>query len=363
MPSLTSLPLEMLGEVGRHLQVQDLKRCSLTCKVLEAEMRMHLFRKLAFVGTRSAMAEVLMRFLANVNQSRTQGMSRACRYLQIEVLPTDIDSFHECRDLLPALILSAKRNLPRVTTLSLTLHGLSKPEVSSLHRMVKETPSWDSVTILISDVRPVTLSMLLRHSMVNVRTIDVIPSMGRQDVASIKESCPGVRELRVNLKSPFSDFLKHLRGSWRAKINQLDNLEQLVIQEKGPAETFPIGGIPRPVDIPHRLSLIAGQLRGLSSLRQLSIEFHPRIMHWILPTRRLIPGHHLRTDLDTFLMRAIMEMGALLPQVEEICLVERSAVFNGVNLIHRGVRDSGGVMAVTIEAPGDENDFPLNLSR
>ncbi|KAF5969940.1 hypothetical protein FBULB1_9930 [Fusarium bulbicola] len=363
MPSLTSLPLEMLGEVGKHLQVEDLKSCSLTCKALESETRKQLFRKLSFVGTRPAMAEVLMKFLANVNQSRTQGMSRACRSLQIEILPTDIDPFHECRDLLPALILSAKRNLPRVTTLSLALHGLSKPEMSSLYRMVKETPSWDSVTILMSDLRPATLSNLLRHSMVNVRTIDVIPSMGRHEIASIKENCPGVQKLRVNFKYPFNDFLKHLRGGLRVKINQLENLSQLVIQERGPAETFPIGGMHHPGDIPFRLSLISDQLGAMSNLRQISLEIHPRVMTWILPTNRLIPGHQLRTDLDTFVMRAIVAMGTRLSHLEEICLVERSAEFNGINLIHRGVRDSNGAMAVTIEAPGDENDFPLNVSR
>ncbi|KAF5619178.1 hypothetical protein F52700_11870 [Fusarium sp. NRRL 52700] len=363
MPSLMHLPLEMLGEIGGHLQVQDLRSCTLACKTLDAGMSMHLFYKLAFAGTRSSMAEVLMRFLANINQSRIQAMIRACRSLQIEVLPTDIEPFHECRDLLPALILSAKRNLPSVTTVSLALHGLSKPEMSSLQRMLKETPSWDSVTVFMSDVSAATLSKLLRHSMVNVTTIDVIPSIGRQEVVSIKESCPRVQKLRVNMKTPFNEFLKHLRGSARAKIKELDNLQQLLIRENGPTDVFPIGGIPRPVDIPHRLCLIAGQLQGMSSLRQLSIEFHPRIMTWILPTRPLIAGHHLRIDLDEFLMRAIRAMAGMLPRVEEICLVERSAEFNGVNLIHRGVRGDDRVMAVTVEAPGDENDFPLNVSR
>ncbi|KAL5619653.1 hypothetical protein FOVSG1_001875 [Fusarium oxysporum f. sp. vasinfectum] len=155
----------------------------------------------------------------------------------------------------------------------------------------------------------------------------------------------------------------HLRGGSRVKLNQLENMEQLVVQEKGPATAYPIGGISRPIDITTRLCTIADQLRDSPTLRQLSIEFHPRIMTWImLPAQRLNPGQRHRTELDTFVMTGIMAMGARLPQVEEICLVERSAVFNGVNMIHRGVRDPEGEMAVTIEAPGHENTFPLNIS-
>ncbi|KAF5697827.1 hypothetical protein FGLOB1_12504 [Fusarium globosum] len=357
MPSLVSLPLEILGEIGSHLNYGDLKNSSLICKAVEPGMQMPLFRYMSFIGTRTQITEVLMRFLASVHQTRTKGMSRACRYLRIEVLPQDADPFDECKDLLPALLISAKKHLPRATNLSLALDGLSRGEVTSLNRMVKEVPTWDAVTVLRSDLRAPVLSFLLGYVLVNVRTVDVVPSTARHELASIKENCPDVRKLRVNFKTPFPDFLKHLRGGIRVKINQLDNLEQLVVQEKGPAVRWPIGGIHRPVDIPLRLTLIADQLGGLSSLRRLSLEFHPRIMTWILPTRRLIPGDRLRTDLDTFLMRAIVAMAARLTQVEEICLVERSAEFNGVNLVHRGVRDSNGVMVVTIEAPGDERDW------
>ncbi|KAF5725239.1 hypothetical protein FMUND_31 [Fusarium mundagurra] len=355
MPSLESLPLEMFGEIAGHLDLQDLKCSSLTCRTVETGMQSHLFRNMAFVGTRTEMAEVLMRFLSNVNQSRARGMGRACRFLRIEVQPQDNDNFDEYKDLLPALLLSAKKHLPRVTILSLSLHGLSKPEVTSLHRMAKENPGWDAVTTLITDLRPPTLSTLLRHSLHSVQSINVVSNMARHGVASIKEGCPEVRKLRVNFKTPFNDFLRHLRGGARAKINQLDNLQQLVVQEKGPADTFPIGGIPQAADIPFRLSLIADQLVGMSSLQKLSIDFHRRIMTWILPTWRLIPGDQLRTNLDDGLMRAIMAMAARLPQVEEICLVEHSN--NGVTMVHRGVRDSNGVMAVTIETPGDENDW------
>ncbi|KAG5799464.1 hypothetical protein H9Q69_001492 [Fusarium xylarioides] len=318
-------------------------------------MQSHLFRHMSFAGTRADITEILMRFLANVNQSRARGMSRACRFLRIEVQPQDDDPFNELKDLLPTLLLSAKRHLPRVTILSLSLHALSKPEVTSLHRMAKENPGWDAVTVLISDLRPPTLSTLLRHSLQNVQAIDIMANMTRHGAASIKEGCAEVRKLRVNFKTPFNDFLRHLRGGARVKINQLDNLQQLVVQEKGPAEAFPIGGIPQATDIPFRLSLIADQLGGLTNLTKLSIEFHRRIMTWILPIRRLIPGDQLRTDLDDGLMRAIMAMATRLPQVEEMCLVERGN--NGVTMIHRGVRDSNGVMAVTIEAPGDENDW------
>ncbi|KAF5556722.1 hypothetical protein FPHYL_7894 [Fusarium phyllophilum] len=355
MPSLISLPMEILGEIGGHLDFQDLKSSSLSCKTIDRGIQLHLFRCMAFAGTRTEIAEVLMRFLASVNQSRARGTRRACRFLRIEVQPQDDDPFNELKDLLPALLLSAKRHLPRVTTLTLSLDGLSKPEVTSLHRMAKENPGWDAVTVLISDLRPPTLSTLLRHSLQNVQAINIMANMTRHGAASIKEGCPEVRKLQVNFKTPFNDFLRHLRGGARVKINQLDNLQQLVVQEKGPADTFPIGGIPQATDIPFRLSLIADQLGGMSSLRKISIDFNRSIMTWILPTWRLIPGHQLRTDLDDGLMRAIMAMATRLPQVEEICLVERSN--NGVTMVHRGVRDSNGVMAVTIEAPGDENDW------
>ncbi|PNP77711.1 hypothetical protein FNYG_08792 [Fusarium nygamai] len=355
MPSLTTLPMEILGEVGGHLEVQDLRKTSLACKTIESGLRTHLFRNMTFAGTRTEIAEALMRFLKNRNQSRTQGMGRACRYLRLEVLPEDNDNFDEYKDLLLALLISAKKHLPRVTTLSLSLHGLSKPEVTSFHRMAKENPGWDAVTVLLTDLRTPTLTTLLRHSLHNVQVIDVMPNMVRHGVASIKEGCPQVRQLRVNFKTPINDFLRHLRGGARVKINQLDNLQQLVVQEKGPADTFPIGGIPQATDIPFRLALIADQLVGMSSLRKLSIDFHRRIMTWILPTWRLIPGDQLRTDLDDGLMRAIMAMATRLPQVEEICLVEHNN--NGVTMVHRGVRDSNGVMAVTIEAAGNENDW------
>ncbi|KAI3585814.1 hypothetical protein IWW34DRAFT_781234 [Fusarium oxysporum f. sp. albedinis] len=342
MPSLSSLPLEMLGEIGGHLQMQDLHNCSLACKVLDAGIQRHLFRKMAFAGTRAVMAEVLLRFLSNKNQSRTRAMSSVCSSLRIEVLPQDDDPFDEGKDLLPALLISTKKNLPGVTCLSLSLHGLSSSEIASLHRMLKEGP---------------------RYSLRNVESMDVVPSMARHGVASIKEGCPDLRRLRVNFKNPLYDFHQHLRGGSWAKLNQLENMEQLVVQEKGPATTYPIGGISRPIDITTRLCTVADQLRDSPTLRQLSIEFHPRIMTWImLPAQRLNPGQRHRTELDTFVMTGIMAMGARLPQVEEICLVERSAVFNGVNMIHRGVRDPDGEMAVTIEAPGHENTFPLNIS-
>ncbi|EXM09714.1 hypothetical protein FOIG_00059 [Fusarium odoratissimum NRRL 54006] len=214
--------------------------------------------------------------------------------------------------------------------------------------MLKEGPRWDAVRV---------------YSLRNVESMDVVPSMARHGVASIKEGCPDLRRLRVNFKNPLYDFHQHLRGGSRVKLNQLENMEQLVVQEKGPATAYPIGGISRPIDITTRLCTIADQLRDSPTLRQLSIEFHPRIMTWImLPAQRLNPGQRHRTELDTFVMTGIMAMGARLPQVEEICLVERSAVFNGVNMIHRGVRDPEGEMAVTIEAPGHENTFPLNIS-
>ncbi|EXL46081.1 hypothetical protein FOCG_12064 [Fusarium oxysporum f. sp. radicis-lycopersici 26381] len=269
-------------------------------------------------------------------------MSSVCSSLRIEVLPQDDDPFDEGKDLLPALLISTKKKLPGVTCLSLSLHGLSSSEIASLHRMLKEGP---------------------RYSLRNVEGMDVVPSMARQGVASIKEGCPDLRRLRVNFKNPLYDFHQHLRGGSWVKLNQLENMEQLVVQEKGPATAYPIGGISRPIDITTRLCTIADQLRDSPTLRQLSIEFHPRIMTWImLPAQRLHPGQRHRTELDTFVMTGIMAMGARLPQVEEICLVERSAVFNGVNMIHRGVRDPDGEMAVTIEAPGHENTFPLNIS-
>ncbi|EMT64777.1 hypothetical protein FOC4_g10007461 [Fusarium odoratissimum] len=303
---------------------------------------------MAFAGTRAVMAEVLLRFLSNKNQSRTRAMSSVCSSLRIEVLPQDDDPFDEGKDLLPALLISTKRNLPGVTSLSLSLHGLSSSEIASLHRMLKEGPRWDAVRV---------------YSLRNVESMDVVPSMARHGVASIKEGCPDLRRLRVNFKNPLYDFHQHLRGGSRVKLNQLENMEQLVVQEKGPATAYPIGGISRPIDITTRLCTIADQLRDSPTLRQLSIEFHPRIMTWImLPAQRLNPGQRHRTELDTFVMTGIMAMGARLPQVEEICLVERSAVFNGVNMIHRGVRDPEGEMAVTIEAPGHENTFPLNIS-
>ncbi|KAF5261072.1 hypothetical protein FOXYS1_8251 [Fusarium oxysporum] len=342
MSSLSSLPLEMLGEIGGHLQMQDLHNCSLACKVLDAGIQRHLFRKMVFAGTRAVMEEVLLRFLSNKNQSRTRAMSSVCSSLRIEVLPQDDDPFDESKDLLPALLISTKKNLPGVTCLSLSLHGLSSSEIASLHRMLKEGP---------------------RYSLRNVESMDVVPSMARHGVASIKEGCPDLRRLRVNFKNPLYDFHQHLRGGSWAKLNQFENMEQLVVQEKGPATAYPIGGISRPIDITTRLCTVADQLRDSRTLRQLSIEFHPRIMTWImLPAQRLNPGQRHRTELDTFVMTGIMAMGARLPQVEEICLVERSAVFNGVNMIHRGVRDPDGEMAVTIEAPGHENTFPLNIS-
>ncbi|EXK46511.1 hypothetical protein FOMG_00223 [Fusarium oxysporum f. sp. melonis 26406] len=363
MPSLSSLPLEMLGEIGGHLQMQDLHNCSLACKVLDAGIQRHLFRKMAFAGTRAVIAEVLLRFLSSKNQSRTRAMSSVCSSLRIEVLPQDDDPFDEGKDLLPALLISTKKNLPGVTCLSLSLHGLSSSEIASLHRMLKEGPKRDAVRVLVSDLRPLTLSTFLRYSLRNVESMDVVPSMARHGVASIKECCPDLRRLRVNFKNPLYDFHQHLRGGSWAKLNQLENMEQLVVQEKGPATAYPIGGISRPIDITTRLCTIADQLRDSPTLRQLSIEFHPRIMTWImLPAQRLNPGQRHRTELDTFVMTGIMAMGARLPQVEEICLVERSAVFNGVNMIHRGVRDPDGEMAVTIEAPGPENTFPLNIS-
>ncbi|KAF5970207.1 hypothetical protein FCOIX_10544 [Fusarium coicis] len=355
MPPLTSLPLEILREIGGHLQVQDLRNMSLTSKAIESCARTHLFRTMSFTGTRTEITDALMQFLKNRNQSRTRGMGRACRDLRLQVLPENNDNFDEYKDLLPALLMSLKKHLPRTTTLSLSLDGLSKAEVSSLHRMVKENPSWDIVRVLISDLRPPTLSTLLRHSLHNVQAIDVMPRIVSHGVASIKEGCPQVRHLRVNFKVPINDFLRHLRGGARVKINELDHLQQLVVQEKGPADTLPVGGIPQATDIPFRLSLIADQLAGMPNLRKLSIEFHRRIMTWILPMWRLNPGDQLRTDLDDGLMRAIMAMATRLQQVEEICLVEHS--YNDATVVHRGVRDSNGVMAVTIEAPGNENDW------
>ncbi|KAF5582380.1 hypothetical protein FPANT_8544 [Fusarium pseudoanthophilum] len=355
MPSFNSLPLEILAEVGGHLPVQDLGRMSLTSKTVESCLRNHLFRSMWFAGTRTEMADALMQFLKNRNQSRTRGMGRACRHLRLEVRSQDNDQYDEYKDLLPALLTSAKRHLSLTTTLSLSLQGLSKAEVTSLQRMAKENPAWDAVTVLITGLSTPTLSALLRHSLNNVQVIDVLPNMVRHGVASIKDGCPQVRHLRVNFKVPINDFLRHLRGGARVKINQLDHLQQLVVQEKAPADTFPVGGIPQATDIPFRLALIADQLVGMANLRRISLEFHRRIMTWILPLWRLNPGDQLRTDLDDGLMRAIMEMATRLPQVEEICLVEHS--FNSATMVHRGVRDSNGVMAVTIEAPGDENDW------
>ncbi|KAI7761853.1 hypothetical protein LZL87_004160 [Fusarium oxysporum] len=364
MPSLISLPLEMLGEIGGHLQVKDLRKCSLACKVLDGGMRTHLFRKMVFAGTRRTMAEVLLRFLSNKNQSRTQVMSRTCRSLRIMVLSQDDDTFDEGKEFLPALIMSTKKHLPGVTYLSLSLHGLSSLEIASLHKMLYKGPSWDAVEVLKSDLQPVTLWEFLRNSLRNVDSIDIVPSMARHRVTFIKAGCPHLRRLRVNFRNPLYDFLQHLTGNSWVKLNELENIEQLVIQRSpGPETVHQTGGIRRPIDITDRLCEIADHLRDLTALRQLSMEFHPRVMTWIMfPHPRLNPGHYRRIELDTFVMTAIMAMGARLLQVEEICLVERSAVFNGVNMVHRGVRDPNGEMAVTIEAPGHENSFPLNIS-
>lgn len=59
--------------------MQDLHNCSLACKVLDAGIQRHLFRKMVFAGTRAVMEEVLLRFLSNKNQSRTRAMSSVCR--------------------------------------------------------------------------------------------------------------------------------------------------------------------------------------------------------------------------------------------------------------------------------------------
>lgn len=49
---LAGLPMKILGEIGGHLELQDLKSCSLTCKAIESGMQMQLFREMGFVGTR-----------------------------------------------------------------------------------------------------------------------------------------------------------------------------------------------------------------------------------------------------------------------------------------------------------------------
>ncbi|KAH7270843.1 uncharacterized protein BKA55DRAFT_496923 [Fusarium redolens] len=348
MPSLISLPSEVLGEIGSHLYVEDLGNASLGCRVLEHSLRVHLFRGMTFTGHRTAVAEALLRFLSNRNGSRPQAMGRICRSLRIVVMPQNNDTFDEGREFLPALLMSTKKSLPGVVCLSLSLHGLSNSEITAFHRMLKEGPNWDA------------------HSLRNasVDGLDVVPEMGQHGVAPIKEGCPSLRRLRVCFRNPLHDFPQHLNGTAQVKLNQLENIEQLIIQESaGASNAYPIGGIYRPMYIIGRLCAIADSLRDMTSLRQISMVFHPRVMTWISrPALRLIPGQGLRIELDTFLAAAIMAMGERLSHVGEICLVENNAILSGVNMIHRGVRDSDGEMAVRIESPGHENSFPLNIS-
>jgi hypothetical protein len=286
--------------------------------------------------------------------------------LRIVVMPQNNDTFDEGREFLPALLMSTKKSLPGVVCLSLSLHGLSNSEITAFHRMLKEGPNWDAVRTLKSDLRPITLSMILKHSLRNasVDGLDVVPEMGQHGVAPIKEGCPSLRRLRVCFRNPLHDFPQHLNGTAQVKLNQLENIEQLIIQESaGASNAYPIGGIYRPMYIIGRLCAIADSLRDMTSLRQISMVFHPRVMTWISrPALRLIPGQGLRIELDTFLAAAIMAMGERLSHVDKICLVENNAILSGVNMIHRGVRDSDGEMAVRIESPGHENSFPLNIS-
>ncbi|KAF4958042.1 hypothetical protein FGADI_2672 [Fusarium gaditjirri] len=362
MSSLLLLPLEVLGIIGNDLPGLDLKNCSLASKYLEYGTRTPLFRNMEFAGTRSVMADELLQFLSNKNQPRIRDMIRACRSLRIEV--QDGGTYAEGSEFLPALVMSAKRHLSKVTSLSLSLRELSRSEDVAFSRMPKWGPTWDEVKVFKSDAQYSTMLAFLKHSLPSLEGIDFEAPMIRNRVSCIKGGCPQLRRLRVNFRNPLCDFHRHLTENSQVKINDLENMEQLVIRKTTWAAMYQFGRLDRPIDITNRLCEIADHLGGLTALRQLSIEFHPSTMNWIIfPHRMLGPGQHHRIELDTFVMAAIMAMGARLPQVDEICLVERSAVFDGVNIVHRGVRDPSGEMAVTIEAPGYEDNFPLNISQ
>ncbi|KAF9772068.1 hypothetical protein IL306_010250 [Fusarium sp. DS 682] len=368
MAGLLSLPPEMITEIGRNLAVHHLNSFSLVCRRIQDSLNTCHFQAIIFEGSRADVAEKLIRFLLNRTTSRVVTMGRVCRSLNIQIRPVINDTFNEGREYLPALIHSVKKKLPRVHCLALNIDGLSASERAAFRWQMRGCSDWNNIQTLKADVPEPTLRVLMERIPENaLRGVELYHRVIEHRIRCIRQNQPNLRRLRIRFQDPLLDMFRYFNGVQGVKFTELKALEQLIIAERpDPANPPRNSGVSTPGSLQNTLAGIARDLSGLTNLKQLSIHYNNGILDWIgNPVFDLQPGQPARADLTTTVTIGITRMADRLPNLQEVCIVEKT-VIGTVNLIYRGKRNHIGTMSVTAEAPGPRNSyrnaFPLGIA-
>ncbi|KAI6756856.1 hypothetical protein HG530_011454 [Fusarium avenaceum] len=306
---------------------------------------------------------MLINFLSNSNTPRVQEMKRQARSISFIVLHgARANNYQEDKGFLPSLIVSTINKMPNAFALGLKVYGLSRRERSALQTQVKSARRCTAITHLKVDLpNPVFRKLINTTLQVSlIQAIDVDTEIRIRHLNMLGAHLPNIRRLRVKIRDPCIGYRKlirrHAPNQAQICFPSFHNLECLVVADAGsPARPRSFGSHQA---LRANLREFNRSLANLRSLRRLAIEFWPGILLWI-SDHDLEEGSQQREELNEVLGTLTCDMGYILPNLEEMCLVESTAF---QDLVHKGKRSMAGqVMNTTHEVAGSRDTFPLGI--
>jgi hypothetical protein len=252
--------------------------------------------------------------------------------------------------------------MPRVFALGLKIHGLSGRERRALQTQAKNARRWTTITHLKVDLPNPVFRKLIYTSLqgVVIQAVDIDTEIRARHLNMLGMHLPNIRRLRVKILDPCMEYWKFIR---RYALTQqqicfpdFNNLECLVVADAGyMARTREF---PTDQDLRANVKEFIESLTTMNALRRLAIEFSTDILSWTA-AQDLVEGSQEREELNEVLGTLVCDMGDVLPNLAEICLVECT---EAEALVHKGTRSRiGQVMDASHEIAGPEDTFPRGL--
>lgn len=252
--------------------------------------------------------------------------------------------------------------MPRVFALGLKIHGLSGRERSALQTQTKNARRWTAITHLKVDLPNLVFRKLINTSLQGalIQAVNVDTKTRTRHLNMLGAYLPNIRRLRVKILDPCMEYWKFIRRYTPTQeqicFPDFHNLECLVVADAG--------SMARPREFRSKRYLRAHvkefieSLTTMNRLHRLAIEFSPEILSWATD-HDLREGSQQREELNEVLGTLACDMGNVLPNPAEMCLVECTGA---QALVHRAIRSRvGQVMDASHEVAGPEDTFPRGL--
>ncbi|KAF4448492.1 hypothetical protein F53441_8078 [Fusarium austroafricanum] len=363
--SLEGLPMEVLGEIGSHMRVQDLREFSLASKRMCEGVARHLFHSVIFAGDKAEVMAKLLDFLSRHERSeRLHRMKVVCKSVSVVVIAGADNGYDEAPDVLPSLLLSTIRKFPQPSCIGITTQGLNARQESALSRQLRDMPRWTTVRSIRMDVPQFILKNLGRFCLdqVPLRGFNLIPFSTTASIDTIHTYHRGLKNLRVAYRTPLFEIVNFSTGNLFVDVAKLTELETIVFGSTDhPREILRSRSITSPARLKQIVLMIADALEGSDHLQSISIYFRTNIMSWIRnQASTLWPGSPNRVRLNNHLARATRAVGEKLQNLQQFCLVEVDPD-NVIRTIHYGRRVEGSLQ-ISIESPGFNDAFPIGIT-